>query len=96
MRLIDAEELLPKIINWREALAESFGKDDEYVKCLGEVIEIIEDAPTIEEQKAKWYLRDTTRYGGLPYICPVCKKAFESMHNFCPNCGADMRGDGND
>ena len=29
----------------------------------------------------------------LPYECPNCGFRYSSRFNFCPNCGADMRGD---
>lgn len=33
---------------------------------------------------------------GLYYWCSECKKEQEKKSDFCPNCGADMRGDTND
>ena len=27
------------------------------------------------------------------YMCPFCLGGFPKEYNFCPNCGADMRGD---
>ena len=28
----------------------------------------------------------------LPYQCSICESLEEGRTNFCPNCGADMRG----
>ena len=60
----------------------------------------LKDAPTTlrtmtpeERKKGKWYLRDTTRYGRLPYVCTVCGREAIYVYDFCPNCGADMRGE---
>jgi len=44
-----------------------------------------------ERKEGKWYFRDTTRYGKLPYICTVCGREANDVYDFCPNCGADMR-----
>jgi hypothetical protein len=43
-----------------------------------------------EQKKGKWYLRDTARYGKLPYICTVCGREANDIYDFCPNCGAKM------
>lgn len=45
-RYIDADTLIQKIDGWRESIAETYGINDEYVKVLGDVLDIIEDAPT--------------------------------------------------
>ena len=90
MRIIDAGELLPKIINWRESLAETYGKNDEYVKCLGEVLDIIDDVPIIDERREGMWIK---RASSL-YRCSECARFSPSRENFCPNCGAYMRGDG--
>lgn len=47
--------------------------------------------PTIEPRKGKWIKR---KGGALGYNCSCCGKSDISNHfNYCPNCGADMRGD---
>ena len=45
-----------------------------------------------ERKKGKWI------YDGDCYICDQCKSAFgwwadSQTSNYCPNCGADMRGE---
>ena len=54
----------------------------------------IEDLPSAqpERKKGKWI------YDGDCYICNQCKSAFNwwadsQTSNYCPNCGADMRGE---
>ena len=67
----------------------------------------VNDAPTVEERKkGKWieYDSDEDKYDIIK--CPCCKNTFtvDSYHwtdigfikddfKFCPNCGADMRGE---
>lgn len=83
------------------------GKAPEFYKELGDYCDALDLAIKALEQpeqasaqperkKGKWYLRDTARYGGLPYICTVCGKKANEMYDFCPTCGADMRGGEND
>ena len=39
--------------------------------------------------RGKW--EDCTKYNG-EYRCSICKEFEGHKRNFCPNCGADMRG----
>lgn len=63
--------------------------------------EIIEEAPTVEERpKGEWinHLDLTEDYYGESKQCSLCgykdynTRRF-SWHKFCPNCGAEMRGE---
>lgn len=42
-----------------------------------------------EPKKGKW----TDLGGVIRWGCPHCHYAQEVRYNFCPNCGADMRGE---
>lgn len=62
--------------------------------CMHHVIH----APTIEPRKGKWKPFDLT-WGRSIYACSACGHGAEvptemgdPIYNFCPNCGADMRG----
>lgn len=63
-------------------------------KGLDEIIDDIPTADVRENVKAKWIFP----YGDRKYKrCSFCGKTFYSIpstSNFCPNCGADMRGEG--
>lgn len=48
MRPIDADTLKLKLLYWQGKLSQAYGKNDDYVRCLDDVIETyIENASTI-------------------------------------------------
>jgi len=66
--------------------------------------EDMKHAPTIEERKKgkweRWYekLEDASGVEYIPFCrCSECKTQYDphssKFINFCPNCGADMRGE---
>lgn len=59
----------------------------------------IDDLPTIEDRKTgKWIRGDAEKLTGSQR-CSICHKACykgKDYFNFCPNCGADMRGEGHE
>ena len=65
------------------------------------VIEALEDLPSVqpEREKGKW-LKAGTRMGIPLFECSLCECGDEvptvmgkPSYNFCPYCGADMRGE---
>ena len=89
MRLIDADGVIKKITKLQD------GGVDTY-RHLTKVINIIIDAPTIEPErtKGKWILDDL--YYPYEYrFCSECGAQVkrENAWDYCPNCGADMRGE---
>lgn len=87
MKIICADDLLKH--------AEVNGESEEFIRKLDDYIK---DAPTIEERKkGKWILVN----GRTAINCSVCWRCSWSLSfedtvrqfNFCPNCGADMRGE---
>lgn len=73
---------------------------DEMDACIAEVI----NAPTIEpeREKGKW-IEEDDGWDGV-WRCSECNEPFylvdgtpvDNEYHYCPNCGADMRGDQND
>ena len=54
-----------------------------------QVMSVIARVPTTESPKGKWNdIGGVIRWG-----CSLCHYAYDQKFNFCPNCGADMRGD---
>lgn len=56
-----------------------------------------------EERKTGRWIEQDDGWDGTYYECSECKEAFtlidgtpsDNLYNFCPNCGADMRGNDN-
>ena len=76
--------------------------DDTFVhRALDEIIRIDqEQASSIEPKKGKWILHPDDLFPAESTMeCSVCHEhEFFSLcnENFCPNCGADMRGEGDE
>lgn len=105
MRLIDADALME---NYGLKDATKYGnKDAEQQEhsystlMLYEIADIIEDAPTVE---AKPVIHGEWKYDWLgEYICSNCYERVtvkevmgEPAWDWCPACGADMRGGKNE
>lgn len=92
-RLIDADAVI-------EAL-DSFILD-EVTDVHGDTVrEILERLPTIEERKIGKWLKaygDHEAFGVRPFYryCSECNESTVWAYNFCPHCGADMRGEGHE
>lgn len=91
MRMIDADALIAEMHN-------VILEDGEDRRTF---YEVIERQPTIEERKTgKWIPQDNNKTNGmastLVYYYPKCSVCghCDNYTNFCPNCGADLRKDG--
>ena len=90
MRLIDADELLARY----KARCEGCKETKNYCEhcCdIADILNDIEDAPTIEKRKkGKWIRNDNGTYS-----CSLCQSWIPNEQryyaNFCLYCGADMR-----
>lgn len=91
MRLIDADELLKQIDAERKYLIERGQTGAEHI-LVHNFRDLVLNAPTIEPKKGKWILPNdcVARYLD-EWICSNCSHLISHRHNFCPNCGADMR-----
>ena len=95
MKLINADALIKKI----EQIDLYKNKQIGALGVVKALIEI-ENAPTIEERKKGEWIEQDDGWDGIYYECSVCKEPFtlidgtpqDNLYNFCPNCGADMRG----
>ena len=93
-RYIDADELMQKFLN-TDANGINLELDRYAVKC-------IEDAPTADIREVKrgmWEPMEYTIIGEDPmdvksgWRCSICHRIKEEKSWYCPNCGAEMRGE---
>lgn len=82
----------------REALIREIGRTDEWYKGRS-ICNIIDNAQAVERPQGKW--KTNEGYDGDEYYeCSNCGEPWffsagtpkDNNMNFCPNCGADMRG----
>lgn len=105
MRAIDGDALMSSIEPIIEAEEQIYGRASWRfaTKCRS----AIEDAPTIEPERktGKWEKREVSRVKAIDEWqsarCSVCGLYhttpylyYFKNYNYCPNCGADMRGEG--
>lgn len=89
MRLVDADALLNDICESLNQMTNiGIAVDGEWL--WGKLNDALDNAPTIEPQRIKGKWINNCR-------CSVCgysdKNYSDAPNNFCPVCGADMRGE---
>ena len=93
-RYIDADWIIQKLERWRGQLAETYGENDEYVLCLGEVLMKLDDAPTAdvrENVKAQKVVGGGERDGSTCWFeCSQCHGTVDIDDAYCKHCGAQM------
>ena len=99
MRLIDAAALTDVVWKSRYENPHSEGRarmahHNEHSRFLA----MIDHAPTIEARpvvRGVWIEKEYCEPWGGYYLfhCSECDSPNAQKRNFCPNCGADMRGD---
>ena len=98
--LISRSALVKKIRDYADEVGCVRG-EYELANGILKAISVVEDAPTVEAKPVvhgKWIEFDID-YGGIPtvgYQCSECGQSNGFITDFCPNCGADMRGEKND
>lgn len=97
-RLIDADALKDRLQSlayddWNQGVCTSWA--DAYRECA----DMVDEQPTIEPErkKGKWKtaLLDHEAFGVRPKVlyCSECNQCIAYPTRYCPNCGADMRGE---
>ena len=89
----------------KEYIEKSFTKDHlqlesdcGYVKTMEDVFKVIDALPAadvVERKRGEWKpIGQIVRTPYIPnYFCTVCGARPIQIGNFCPNCGADLRGE---
>lgn len=78
----------------RDGYHSDFGRSMADLTSLSEVLEDTPTADVVESKRGEWIKLPSNGIGNTAE-CSVCHDSvygYESC-NFCPNCGADMRGD---
>ena len=94
-RVLDTESSLPYPNNLNPSYTRYVAQMDERTRLK----HMVADAPTIEERKrGEWIPEFDGKFTGGAYwfSCSKCKRIVPEVRNggwnFCPTCGADMRG----
>lgn len=101
MRKIDADALMTDI---KECIEVKYANSEyEQIEGLEVALSCVDEQPTIEERKkGEWIPCDADSRGMTNmFVCskcgsftslPILKYANAMEYDFCPHCGADMRG----
>lgn len=80
----------------REALKDKFSELLPIGHTIRSIIDEIPTADVVEVRHGRWVKRqfadEPTVFG---FRCSECHLTFDVNSNYCPNCGADMRGEKN-
>lgn len=106
MRAIDGDELIKRLnlaiailkIQNKNLDVEDDAESQMELKAYRDMRDSIKEMPTIEERKkGKWILpNNPIAKANDEWICSGCHYLIGGKHNYCPNCGADMRGEGHE
>lgn len=72
-------------------------RTEEVLSLQNTIAKIVEGIAENTRPQGEWKEYNFRTCGGLgdwDYKCSKCGKVYGGKHNFCPNCGADMRGGG--
>lgn len=99
-RLIDADAFRREIDKHYPFTKEEQSKHGIADMAKSSLLEVLHNMPTIEERKkGEWLPEFDGKFTGGAYwfSCSNCKRIVPEVRNggwnFCPNCGADMRGE---
>ncbi len=91
-RYIDADALREKVLYHADTM--NHAGNHEQAKAYNHCLCMIDDMPTadvVERKRGKWIIREPIH---MHSICSCCGyyNAISPYYEYCPNCGADMRG----
>ena len=81
-------------ISRQAAIDDLRGKDPSQIWDTADVEVWVNTLPSVEPKRGKWEITNLGAVGAFD-SCSECKRVVKHkapFYNFCPNCGADMRG----
>ena len=93
MRIIDADKLYPDCISnkgiaiTQNQIANAPTIPNEYMRGYDAARRVY------KRPDGEWLTNYTSQFMNPGRHCSLCGKVVEFSENFCPECGADMRGD---
>ena len=101
---IERQKAIFPLYRWKNIIKNTYGDNDEYVRCLTEAIEKIENVPTADVapvRHGRWTDKRTIEHDGEWY-CSECNTEITiymgperpDRYRYCPNCGALMDKEG--
>lgn len=99
MRLIDGDALAD-VLTAISSIKVDTGRSEEWAVTVNAARQAIAQMPTIEPKKGKW-IKHSIGHEHTPwgFDCSECGEwlvvgeEIVKKYNYCPNCGADMRGE---
>ena len=83
----------------KSALLEEMKRMQMDIVAKATAIKTINWQPTVEAKPVvhgRWIGIEDDEMNDVSFVCSVCDLENEEKTDFCPNCGADMRGKKND
>lgn len=98
MRLIDADAF-KKILSEHEMKHDKRRSFDDYdcgaANAYEHASDLLDDMPTVDRPHGEWiYHAEWHSDGECAFECSKCGMGVDVDFNFCPNCGADLRKEG--
>lgn len=94
--LNDGAELLRRVLDETYVVGDERTKYEWGISLIESYISEMNGLPSAEPEhkKGEWILPNNPIAVSLnEWICSKCHCLVEGKHNYCPNCGADMRGE---
>ena len=92
--MISRQDAIDAILKNQEVYSNNFGNDpiDRYtIAIIDNDVQTIAQLPSAQRKAGKWeVLYPNHKY---KYHCSECGANHSAMYDFCPSCGADMRGE---
>ena len=92
--------IVVRLNKWKSDIADTYGKNDEYVRCIEDVIGIVDSIPEVEAEpiRHREWIVESVNIVGETIVCSECSHKRTLLNpvykhpNYCENCNAKMDG----